>query len=179
MFKDEYLDVSQVAYLLNYTDDRRVLILVQEGKLNAYKGNHTGRNNGKKNILIKASDLLDYSKKKLNRYRNYYVFKEAKDKIAYWDDSDFIGLRFADESQYISCTQMAYLLGINRQAVFKAIDKGVISADILNIRGKKRKLIKISDFMEYAEKKLEYYERLIEYLNAEDKFEFWEGKYNE
>lgn len=175
MIKDEYLDITQVAYLLNYTDDRRVSTLVNEGKLKAYKRNNNGRRHGKKDILIKASDLLDYSKKKLNRYRNYYAWKEAEDKVAYWDESDYTGLRLVDESEYISCTQMAYLLGIQRQAVSKAIDTGAISIEILKIRGKQRKLIKTSVFMEYAEQKLKYYGRLIAYLNAEDKLEYWEG----
>lgn len=175
MMKDEYLDVLQVAYLLKYTDSKRVRILIQEGQLKAYKGSHNGAKNGKKKILIKTSDLVDYSRKKLNRYKNYYDFKEAENKASYWDNSNYKGRRIEDEDTYISCSQMAYLLGVKRQAVFKAIAKGSISVELININGKQKKLITVNNLIEYADEKLTYYSRLIAYLNAEDKLKFWKG----
>lgn len=171
MINDEYLDVLQVAYLLNFKSKRGVQQLVKQGKLNAFKR--------KNKLFIQVSDVINYAENKLKRYHNYYEYMEVEDKVQYWNSSCYPGKLFGIEDKYVTCAQMAYLLGITPQEVFTAIKKGILPVDILEVNGKTRKVISIKAFMNYAAEKIESFDRLVKYIHSEDKIVFWEGIKNE
>lgn len=171
--KDEYLLLSQAAYLLNQTK-HGMEILIETGKIGCalYQGRR----------LIRVSEIQRYVQLKMDKYRKARNYFAAKNKSSFWhlQEKKFHnqGL-FHDNSliEYLTVSQAAYLLDLSRQAVHGLLKRDQIKPQYVEWPKHINPLIFIrADELErYISKKDEPYKKALEFFQYENSFAFWKS----
>lgn len=170
---DEYLLLSQAAYLLNQTK-RGMETLIDTGKIGCalFQGRR----------LIRVSELRRYVQVKMDKYKMARTYFAAANKSSFWQiqKKNFHNQGvFHDESliEYLTVSQVAFLLDLSRQAVHGLLKRGKIKVQYVEWPGHIRPLIFIrADELErYLRKKDETYKKALEFFQSEDSFVFWKS----
>lgn len=171
MKKDEYLLVSQVAYLLK--EKRTGVDKLLELKKIPYVVRQGHR-------LIRMSDLKKYVAAKKEKYRLAHSYFDAENKSSFWFDQDANfknrNMISSDEMEYLTITQVAYLLNLSRQAVHGLVNRGKMKKQNMEMPMRIRPVIFIrADEVEaYVTNREKKFERAAEYFESEDSFAYWE-----
>lgn len=170
---DEYLVVSQVAWLLNekkYGIDQ----LIRRGQLKCVM--RQGRR------LILASELKRYVTEKKEKYIKADEYFMAENKSSFWilQHVTFNNRNlFHDHSmvEYLTVTQVAYLLNMSRQGVHGLVERGKIYGRYVESKGRENRiiLIRADDLERYVTEKKKKYIKADEYFMAADKKYFWQS----
>lgn len=175
--KDEYLLISQAAYLVSKTK-QNFEKLIDAGKLpcEVCKGVR----------LVRVSDLTRYVMKQLERFHNARVYFMADNKSTFWNLQH---LNFHnsgcwhDDSmiEYLTISQVAYLLGMSRQAIHGLVNRRKIKGQFVELPRHKRPIvfIRADELKRYLDKHDSKYARAIEFFDSEDSFAFWESHSND
>lgn len=170
--EDEYLLLTQAAYLLNQTK-QGFENLINTGKISCqvYRGVR----------LIRVSDLKSYVKKQMQKYQLAKTYLAAENKSSFWmmQHQTFQNRGLChDESmiEYLTISQVAYLLNMSRQAVHGFVNRGKMKKKYVEIPKRITPLvfIRADEVERYVKKKDEKFNRAIEFFQAEDTCCFWE-----
>lgn len=171
--KEEYLLLSQAAYLLNQTK-HGMDTLIDTGKVGCalYQGRR----------LIRVSEIQRYVQIKMKKYERARTYFSAENKSSFWrlQKKAFHNRGIChDESliEYLTVSQVAFLLSMSRQAVHGLLNRGKMKRQFIETPTHKNPLIFIrADEVErYVRKKDETYKRALEFFRAKDSFEFWKS----
>lgn len=171
--KEEYLQLSQAAYLMKMTKPQFEK-LISSHKLDyaVCRGNR----------LIRVSSLEAYVAGQRYRYRKARKYLEAENKSSFWilEGQKFHNQgRCHDKSmiEYLTVSQTAYLLGITRQAVHGLLKRGKIKKQYIELPGCSRcpLFIRADEVEKYVRQEEDKYERVREFFRTEDSFGFWES----
>lgn len=170
--KEEYLQLSQAAYLMKMTKPQFEK-LISSHKLDCMvcRGSR----------LIRASSLEGYVAGQRYRYRKARKYLAAENKSSFWilEGQKFHNQgRCHDESmiEYLTVSQTAYLLGISRQAVHGLLKRGKMKKQYIELPGRSNPLfIRADEVEKYVRNEEQKYERVREFIRAEDHFAFWES----
>lgn len=165
--REDYIDITQAAWLLNDTL-RIVQNWVASGRLQGISG---------KKILIDVDSLEQFFYQKMKKYENAVNYFKESDKAQYWKNVNFRFNVVSDEQGYLSIPQTAYLVNATRQGVQYILEHKNIDSITKKIGNTQRVLISEKSIREYVDGILEqYYDKyknLLEYLNADNKEEYW------
>lgn len=170
--KDEYLLLSQVAFLL-HTYKQQIDSLIDSGQLPCCVRQNTR--------LIRVSALDAYVKKKMEKYKKAREYFLADNKSLFWHNTEKkfhnTNIHHDDSGmEYLTVSQAAYLLGISRQAVHGLIRRNRLQGRFIETSGHTRTIIliradEIKKFLKTHDKK---YDRAVEFLKEEDHNAFWD-----
>lgn len=171
--KDEYLRLSQAAWLLKMSKPQfEKLIDFHKVDYKVCQGSR----------LIRTSSLRKYVADQRMRYREARKYLAAGNKSSFWT---LQGQKFHnqglchDESmiEYLTVSQVAWLLGVSRQAVHGLLNRGRMKKQYVEIPGHASipVFIRADEVERYVRKQEQKYERAMAYFQAKDSFEFWES----
>lgn len=165
--REDYIDITQAAWLLNDTL-RIVQNWVAAGKLQGISG---------KKILIDVDSLERFFYQKVKKYENAVNYFKEVDKAEYWKNVNFRINVVSDEPGYLSIPQTAYLVNATRQGVHYILEHKNIDSITKKIGNTERVLICEKSIKDYVDEILEQYhdkyKNLLEYLDTENKEEYW------
>lgn len=170
--KEEYLQLSQAAYLMQMTKPQF------EKLVSSHKLDYAVC---QRNRLIRASSLEGYVAGQRYRYRKARKYLEAENKSSFWtlEGQKFHNQgRCHDESmiEFLTVSQTAYLLGISRQAVHGLLKRGKMKKQYIELPGRRSSVFIRADEVErYVRHEEKKYERVQEFFQTKDSFEFWES----
>ena len=165
--REDYIDITQAAWLLNDTL-RIVQNWVAAGRLRGIPG---------RKILIDVESLEQFFYQKVKKYENAVKYFKEIDKYQYWKNVNFIINVVSDEQGYLSIPQTAYLINATRQGVHYILEHKNIASITKKIGNTERVLVCEKSIKDYVDEILEQYydkyQNLLEYLDADDKEEYW------
>ncbi len=159
---EELLTVMQVAYLLKI-QRRNVKWMINTNKLEAIFS--------KKRYLIKKSSFEKMLNKKLEQYSKLNDFLSEKDKIQYWNSSDFEISSKSDSDEYVTVCQASYLLNKSRQSIYEMLKTGRLES--YEVKGCSKKYITIKSLEKMQRSIKEKYERATSYIQCSDPYDYW------
>lgn len=173
MIKDEYLLVSQVAYLLK---EKRTGV---DRLLNLKKIPYIVRQG---NRLILVSDLKKYVAVKKEKYRMAHAYFDAINKSSFWkeQDTNFYNRNIVHSDSTIenlTISQVAYLLNLSRQAVYGLVKRGKMKKRYVELSRQRNPIICIQEdeVENYVKNRERKFERAIEFFESKDSSAFWES----
>ncbi len=175
-YHDEYISAIQAAWLMQMDLDvvRRYLA---SGKLKGIKTKKIV------DTLIEMSSVEHEFYKKINKYKYATEYFKTDDKDYFWSLAPVQFARMSDVEGYLSITQVALLIGRGRQGVQYLIDTGYLETTKKQRKTQEQTLISEVSLKRFVDDELEKiyakFVHLIDYINAENKEQFWIDKKSE
>ena len=169
---DEYLDVGQVAFLLE-RQRQVVQDLIKFEKFPAIKVDMR--------FLIKLSDLKSYVEQEKNKYApaKRYASLAEEEKADFWKQNKTVKSNIAKLPHgYLTLQMCAYLLTVTDRRVLQIFNKGELEGTQIFMTDKshyKKTLIQEDSVFSYAEKKLAKWDKVQAYIDTEDKYQYWKN----
>ncbi|MCM1244596.1 MAG: helix-turn-helix domain-containing protein [Roseburia sp.] len=165
--EDELLIVPQAAYLLGRSRSSTEK-LIMTGVLLAVDGKHRR--------LIRSSELKKYVDKQIGKYQRVVEWREAVDQERYWRQSGYRGSQTTTKG-YLTIPQVAFLFQRSRQSVHYLCENSFLNVTyspmLRGQKGRYRKLVEADSVVNYAESKIERFQKAIDYFTCEDTYCFW------
>lgn len=169
---DEYLDVGQVAFLLE-TRRYGVQALIKYEKVPAIKVDMR--------FLIKLSDLKFYveQEKKQFALAEGYASLSEEEKINFWKQNKMIKSNIANLPKgFLNLQMCAYLLRVTDRRVLQIFDKGELEGKqmLMSERSNYKKTLILEDsVIYYVKKKMAKWDKVQAYIATEDKYQYWKN----